>query len=250
ATASSGWTTAFAVALGLSLLGQLGLPGQMAWALGGALTGSVLVLLLARAGEGEASPLRLVLAGIALTATCHGLMAFLLLSRQDSLDQFRFWVMGSLARLTPSLLWTGLPVLAAGALACLPLRRPLAALTLGDDQARGLGLNPERIRLLAVLAAGVLAGASVALVGPVAFLGLVAPYFARALGGIAVGVQLVFSAVFGALLLLAADIAARVLVAPFEAPASAVLAVVGAPLVIWMVRSDALLSLTRTGAEG
>ncbi|WP_255991431.1 FecCD family ABC transporter permease [Chitinolyticbacter albus] len=240
---------AFAVALGFTLLGTLSLAGQMAWALAGALVGAALVLLLARAGETESSPLRLILAGIALTATCHGLMAWLLMSRQESLDQFRFWSMGSLARLTPELLWAGMPLLVAGFAGCMLLLRPLSMLTLGDEQARGLGARPDRIRMLAMVCVALLAGAAVALVGPIAFLGLVAPYFARGLGAIAVPSQLASSALFGAALLLAADIAARLIVSPFEAPASAVIALLGAPLVIVMVRRDALLSLTRTGAE-
>ncbi|QPF76500.1 iron ABC transporter permease [Roseateles sp. DAIF2] len=233
-----------AIAAGLVLQGSLGALGLLGWALLGALAGSALVLLLARAGDARMSPLRLVLAGLAVAASARGFMAFLLLSSQQGLDQFRFWVLGSLARVTPELLGPGLAPLLAGLLLALLLARPLGLLALGDELAASLGGRPGLLRWAAVLAVALMAGGAVALVGPIAFLGFVAPYLARGLGGgHELGRQLRRAMLIGAALLIAADLLARLIVQPFEAPVSAVVALLGAPVLVWMVRREPTLGL-------
>lgn len=234
-----------AIALGLTVQGALGQAGLLLWALGGALAGTLAVLALAHARRRPLSPLRLVLAGLALAATARGAMAFLLMLDQQGLDQFRFWVLASLARVTPAQLPTGLLPLGLGALLALGASRRFGLLLLDDELAAGLGANARRLRLLAVIAVGLLAGGAVALVGPVAFLGFVAPYLARGLGWLEPGAQLRASAVVGALCLLAADLLGRWLTAPFEAPLSALMALLGAPLLVWAVRRDGSLGLHR-----
>jgi len=88
-------------------------------------------------------------------------------------------------------------------------------------------------------------GSAVALTGPIAFLGLIAPYFARAMGAVSIPQQLLCSGYFGMLLLLAADILARTLVQPFEAPVSILLTLLGAPILIWMVRQNNLQNIVQ-----
>ncbi|MCQ8120010.1 iron chelate uptake ABC transporter family permease subunit, partial [Methylomonas rosea] len=107
--------------------------------------------------------------------------------------------------------------------------------------------TPVRVGTVAVVA--LLTGASVALAGPIPFLGLIAPYCARVLAGAALASQLAYSIPLGAALMLSADLTARLLLAPFEAPVSAVLAVIGAPLLIWIVHRDATLALMPVGSE-
>jgi iron complex transport system permease protein len=232
-----------AIAIGLTLHGTLDPGGLLASALLGALAGSALVLLLARAGDARIAPLRLVLAGMAVAASARGFMALLLLSSQQSLDQFRFWALGSLARVTPELLRSGAAPLVAGMLLSLLLARPLGMLSLGDDTVASLGGRPGRLRWLAVVAVGLLAGGAVALVGPIAFLGFGAAHLARALGGHLLTEQLRLAMAIGAALLVAADLVARMVARPFEAPVSAVAALIGAPLLIVMVRREAWLGL-------
>jgi len=237
-----------AIAVGLSLQGSLGAPGLLAWALGGALLGTLGVLALARRSRGSRaalSPLRLLLAGLALAATARGLMAFLLLMDQQGLDQFRFWLQASLARVTPQQLGLGMVPLLLGLALGLGAARPLSLLLLDDELAAGLGARPGRLRLLAVLAVGLLAGGAVAWVGPIAFLGFAAPYLARSLGWREPLPQLWASAGLGALCLLGADVLGRWLTAPFEAPLSALMALLGAPLLVLALRRDASLGLRR-----
>ncbi|MEC8850130.1 MAG: iron ABC transporter permease [Pseudomonadota bacterium] len=239
---------ALGVASGIALYGGLTPALQMGCALVGALAGSLFALLLTHTGRGGASPLRLVLAGLAIGATCQSVTAWLSLASSANLDQFRFWLLGSLAHPHAGLLGPGFALIGMGLLLAVALLRPLAALTLGDALASSLGHRPQVIRITAVVAVALLAGSAVALAGPIAFLGLIAPYAARAIAGVAVSTQLAYAMPLGAALLLAADLAARLIVAPFEAPVSALLALLGAPLLIVMVRRNATLALVHGAA--
>ncbi|MFC9977656.1 iron chelate uptake ABC transporter family permease subunit [Spirillospora sp. NPDC127200] len=234
---------ALGVVVGISYFGIGSGFGYIPWALGGALVASLLVLLLAGAGRTGASPLRLVLAGAALTFTFGGVINFIVLGSGKTYDDYRFWVLGSLAGVTAKTLLGVLPVLAVGALMALPAVRPLSALALGDDAARALGHRPSVTRVLVAVAVTLLAAGSVALAGPLTFLGLVAGYAARRLAGPRTGVQLAAAALVGAAVLLAADVLARVVIKPFETSVALVLALIGGPLLILMVRSRNVLLL-------
>lgn len=234
---------ALGVVVGISYFGVGSGFGYIPWALGGALAASLLVLLLAGAGRAGASPLRLVLAGAAMTFTVTGLINFIVLGSGKTYDEYRFWVLGSLSGVTSRSLTGVLPVLALGALAALPAIRPLSALALGDDAARALGHRPAATRVVVAVAVTLLAAGSVALAGPLTFLGLVAGYVARRLMGPRTGAQLAASALVGAAVLLTADLAARVVIKPYETSVALVLALIGGPLLILMVRSKNVLLL-------
>lgn len=233
-----------AVVIGISFAGASAGVVYLAWAFAGALIGTACVLALANAPRGTVTPLRLVLAGVALGATFHGLTAFILLGHQMGLDQFRFWVLGSLSGITLLQVMQILPAVLASLVLALLLARPLSALLLSDGMARALGHSPGRIRLGVTVTVALASGAAVALAGPIGFLGLLAPHAARAMAGPRLGLQLLLSALVGMALLLAADIVARIVIRPFEAPASVIVALAGAPLLIWIVRSNRLQGLT------
>ncbi|MFC0041682.1 iron chelate uptake ABC transporter family permease subunit [Actinomadura rayongensis] len=234
---------ALGVVTGLTFFGAGSGAGYLPWALGGALAASALVLLVAGAGRTGASPLRLVLAGAAITTSASGAINLIVLGTGRTYDEYRFWVLGSLAGVTAHALLGVLPVLAAGAVLAVPAVRPLAALALGDDTARALGHRPGATRVLVAVAVTLLAAGSVALAGPLTFLGLVAGYAARRLAGPRTGVQLAAAALTGAAVLPAADLAARVVIKPYETSVALVLAVLGAPLLILLVRSRNVLLL-------
>jgi iron complex transport system permease protein len=238
---------ALGVVVGIAWAGVENGPGYLLWAGLGALLGNACVLAVAQVGHHAAAPLRLVLAGVALGATFIGISSAILLSQPAGYDQYRFWVLGSLAGITPGMtLWTA-PVVLAGLCSALLLARPLSALLLGDDIARSLGHRPLPLRLGVALSVTLLTGSAVALAGPIGFLGLLAPYLSRFLAralmpssrhaGLAT--QLLIAAWLGAGLLLAADLAARLAVQPFETPISVMTALAGAPLLIWLARSKA-----------
>lgn len=232
-----------AVVAGMTFFGAQTAGAHLAWAFTGAMAGSIAVLLVASINHSGAAPLRLVLAGVALGSTFQGLTAGLLLAHQSSYDEYRFWIMGSLASVSLDQLWITLPAVLAGLVLALLIARPLSALSLGDDTARALGHRPAPIRIATALAVTLLTASAVALAGPIALLGLLAPHVARATGPLHLPSQLLLSGLAGAAILLAADVAARVVVRPFETPASVLVALVGAPLLVGLVRGGRLFSL-------
>jgi len=233
---------ALAVVAGIALLSLDGGTAQLVLALGGALAASTLVLVIA-AFKGGTSPLRLVLAGAALSATFRGATAYLLTRDSAGYDRYRFWVLGSLSGVTTRMVVQVLPIVVLAAVIAAALVRPMSALSLGDDVAAGLGHRPGRVRVAAAVAVTLLTGASVALAGPVAFLGLLAPYLARAVVGPRTGALLWLSTMGGGLVMILADLGSRLIVRPYEAPVSILLAVVGGPVLIWLVRSNRTMTL-------
>jgi iron complex transport system permease protein len=193
-------------------------------------------------GTGD-DPVRLVLAGAALSSLLHAATSVVLLLDQRTSDEVRFWTVGSVAGRDLGTLGQVGPVLAAGVLLALLATRPLSALALGDDVARGLGHRPGRARGLAMAAVALLVGGAVAAAGPVAFVGLVVPFLARALVGPDLRRVLAVSVLLGPAVVLVADVASRLLVRPYEMPLGVVTALVGAPVLVAVVRSTRLPSL-------
>ncbi|MFI5643558.1 Fe(3+)-hydroxamate ABC transporter permease FhuB [Kitasatospora sp. NPDC051705] len=234
------------VVLGIAALGVQTSYGYLACAFGGAVLASTLVLLIAGA-RGGGSPMRLVLGGSAVGATFGGLTGVLIVNSPETYDRYRVWVLGSLAGVEG---WATLrqlaPVLAAGFLLALLATRPLTALALGDDLARGLGHRPGATRATVAIAVTLLTASAVALAGPISFLGLLAGFLARAVAGPRVGRLTLFAALFGAAALTGADVLARVVARPFEAPVSVIVALVGAPALIAIVRSRRTAALDLT----
>jgi len=166
---------------------------------------------------------------VAITST-------LVLLDAQTLDEYRFWLVGALAGKGMPTLTTVAPVLVAGLAIAGLTARGLDALALGDDVARGLGLRVRRARAAAGLAVVVLTGTAVAATGPIAFVGLVVPHAARALTGSRHGWLLAYTAVLGAALLVAADVVGRVVAPPNELQVGVITALVGAPLVLALLR--------------
>ncbi|MEU8545801.1 Fe(3+)-hydroxamate ABC transporter permease FhuB [Streptomyces roseoverticillatus] len=234
------------VVVGIAFLGAHSGYGYLLWAFGGAVLASALVLLIANR-RGGGSPMRLVLAGSALGATFGGITSVLIVNSAETYDRFRFWVLGSLAGVEGFTKLTSLaPVLAAGFVVALLIARPLSALALGDDLAKGLGHRPGVIRVVVAVAVTLLTAASVALVGPISFLGLLAGFLARAVTGPRLTAQLVLAGLIGAGVLTGSDVLARVVSRPFEAPVSVIIALFGAPVLIGIVRSRRMASMGMT----
>jgi len=219
-------------------------PAAYVWfALAGGLAVAVLVYALAASGRDGATPVKLALAGAVVASLLAALTSAVLVLDAETLDRFRFWVVGSVAGRDLGVLSAALPLLLAGGLVALLAGRWLNALALGDDLARGLGQRVAAVRGTLALGAVALAAAAVALAGPIAFVGLVGPHAARALVGPDYRWIVPYSALAGALLLLVADVLGRVVARPGEVEVGILCAAVGAPWFIALVRRRRLAEL-------
>jgi iron complex transport system permease protein len=225
---------AFAVVCSVFLLGASSLTTYALFAfLGGAIAAVVVYSL---GTLGGMSPMKLVVAGAALATLLSSLKTAVLILNQQTLEEIRFWLAGSVAGRDLSLLLQVLPYVGVGLLLAFALGRQITALTLGDDVATGLGLRTSWLKVLCVVAVVLLAGSAVAIAGPIGFVGLVIPHVARFFVGVDYRWVLPYSALLGAMLLVSADIAARLVLRPQELPVGIMTALVGAPFFIYLAR--------------
>jgi iron complex transport system permease protein len=231
------------VVLGISVLGLVSLTAYVWLAFAGAAVATALVYTVASLGREGATPVKLALAGAAITAAFGSITTGVLMTDATTLDAFRFWQVGSLAGRGSDVLLGVMPFLAAGIALALVTGRLLDAMALGDDIARGLGQRVMLSRGLAALTWIILAGGATAAAGPIAFVGLTVPHAARAITGPSYRWILPYSAVLAPTLLLAADMLGRVLAPPGELQVGIVTAALGAPLFILLVRRRRLAEL-------
>ena len=232
-----------AVVLAIFVLG-VGTPSGYVWfAFGGALLGSVAVFAIGSSGRGGATPVSLALAGAAISALLYALVRAVLVTDSSTLDSYRFWVVGSLAGRDSSVGWQVLPFIAVGLVLAMANSPALNLLGLGEDVARGLGQNVLLARVVGITGITLLTGAATAACGPIGFVGLVVPHVARAVTGPDHRWLVPYSALMGVVLLLAADVVGRVVVRPGELQVGIVLALVGAPFFIALVRRRTLAAL-------
>jgi iron complex transport system permease protein len=235
--------SACAVVFAIYLLGVSTPLGYVWFALGGALVASVAVFVLGSSGRSAGTPVTLALAGAAVTAFLTSLTSAVILIDVDTLDAFRFWRVGSVAGRDLSLLTTLAPFLVAGTVLAALNASALNTLALGEDLARGLGLNIALTRIVGVSAVTLLTGAAVSLCGPIMFVGLVVPHVARAITGPDHRWLFPYSALAGAVLMTLADVVGRVVVRPGELQVGIVVALVGAPFFVLLVRRRRLVTL-------
>lgn len=227
---------ALAVVIAVFLLGTSGLSVYAGFALLGAAATAITVYFLGSLGRGGLTPLNLTIAGAALTALLSSITTGILILSQRTLDDIRFWLAGSVAGRDFALLKQVLPYTVVGLVVALALGRQITTITLGEDVARGLGQRTAWVKVTAGVSVVLLAGSAVAAAGPIGFIGLVVPHIVRFLVGVDYRWILPYSAVFGAILLLVADIAARLLIKPQELPVGVMTAVIGAPFFIYLAR--------------
>ncbi len=230
-----------AVVSAISFFGVTSLTGYVWFAFAGAAVVSVAVYVLG--GTRSATPVRLALAGTALTAVLVGYINAVNLMDTAALDKMRFWTVGSLATATMPTVDRIAPFLTVGGVLALLIARPLNAIALGDDQARALGARLTRTRVLAMVAVTLLCGGATAACGPIVYVGLMVPHVVRAVTGPDMRWILPYSAVLSPVLLLGADILGRIVARPGELQVGIVTAVVGGPVFIHLVRRRRMAQL-------
>ncbi|MEV5989023.1 iron chelate uptake ABC transporter family permease subunit [Streptomyces sp. NPDC052051] len=223
-----------AVVTAITFFGVTSLSGYVWFAfLGAALVGALVWLL---GGSRGATPVRLALAGMAISAALYGYLQAVMIMDGAALGRMRFWTVGSLTSATDSTIRQVLPFFVVGTGLALALARPLNAMAMGDDTARALGAHLNRTRALSMAAATVLCGAATAACGPIVFVGLMVPHVVRSFTGPDLRWILPYAAVLSPVLLLGADIIGRVVARPAEVQVGIVTAVIGGPVFLFLVR--------------
>ncbi|NYF09201.1 iron complex transport system permease protein [Leifsonia sp. AK011] len=234
---------ALAVVIGIAGFGLSEPYGMVGLAIAGAALAAVGVYTVGSLGRGGATPLKLTLAGAAVSAALSSLVSAILLPRVDVLTLYQFWQIGGVGGADWGRIGAVTPILVVGVVLCFLSARGMNMLALGDDLASGLGERVLRTRLLAAIGAIVLCGAATAIAGPIGFVGLVVPHVCRLLVGTDFRWLLPFSAVLGAALLVAADVLGRVVARPEEIQVGIITAIIGAPFFIWIVRRQRVREL-------
>ncbi|MET9385100.1 iron chelate uptake ABC transporter family permease subunit [Streptomyces sp. NPDC002928] len=223
-----------AVVTAITYFGVTSLSGYVWFAFFGAAAVGALVWFLG--GSRGATPVRLALAGTAISAALYGYVQAVMIMDDAALGRMRFWTVGSLSSATDSTITQVLPFIAAGTVLALALARPLNAMSMGDDTAKALGAHLNRTRALSMLAATVLCGAATAACGPIVFVGLMVPHIVRSFTGPDMRWIMPYATVLSPVLLLGADVVGRVVVRPSELQVGIVTALIGGPVFIFLVR--------------
>lgn len=226
-------------ALGAVIAIQTGFAASYALALplaglAGAVVGVAVMLYLAGASRGS---LTLILAGVAVSAFAAAAMSLTLSLSPNpyAMAEITFWMMGSLADRSWLHVWLAAPVMAAGAVALIGTGRGLDALTLGEDSAASLGIDLGVLRLRVVLGVAAMVGAATSVAGAIGFVGLVVPHLLRKSVGARPGRLIAACALGGAAMVLATDIAVRVLLPGRDLKLGVVMALIGAPVFLQMI---------------
>ncbi|NDL56861.1 FecCD family ABC transporter permease [Phytoactinopolyspora mesophila] len=227
---------ALAIIMAISFLG-LSAPTSYVWfGLAGAAVAAMIVYGLGSGGRGTMTPVKVTLAGAVLAALLSSFTSAILLLDERSLDQFRFWMVGSIAGRDMSVVSAVAPFMLTGLILALAVAPAVNVLVLGDDVARSLGQRVVLIRVVVAAAVVLLAGSAVAAAGPIAFMGLAVPHIVRLVAGPDYRWILVYSLLYAPVLLLGADILGRYLISPNELEVGVATALVGAPLFVALAR--------------
>lgn len=232
-----------AVVVAIAWFGLVDPFGYVWFAFAGAAGAAIAVYLLGTAHRSGSPPARMALAGAAISVALAAATDILLLSNESLFQQFRYWAVGSLQGRGLDMAWLILPFVIGGVVLCWVIIRPLNALAMGDELARGLGMRPSLVRGAAAVGVVVLAGAATAAAGPIAFVGLAAPHIVRLVVGSDHRLLLPGVLFVAPTFLLVADVLGRWVVAPAELQTGIAAAILGGPIFVALVRSRRLATL-------
>lgn len=225
----------FAISLCFAMLPGISYGGLILFALLGAALGSILIGAIALSHRGGNSPMRLILAGAAISALLAALSQGIALIFNVGVDVL-FWTVGGVANVTWSQVYLLAPVIFIALVAAILVSPSVSILSMGEDVAKGLGINTARTQIWCMIIVLVLAGISVSVVGTVSFVGLIIPHLSRFIVGVNYKKIIPTSAVLGALLLVLADLGARTINPPFEVPLGVLTSLIGVPFFLYLSR--------------
>lgn len=224
------------VVLGVTIFSISSLQSFTWLAFFGATIAAMTVYLIGSAGREGLTPMKLTLAGAAMAALFSSFTQGLLVIDETALDQVLYWLAGSVQGRKLEVLVSVLPYLVIAWLGSLLIGKQMNILAMGEDVAKGLGMKTGLTKLMAALLIVLLSGGSVAIAGPIGFIGIVIPHIARAFVGNDYRWVIPYCAIFGGILLLLADIAARYIIMPQEVPVGVMTAMIGTPFFIYIAR--------------
>jgi iron complex transport system permease protein len=204
--------------------------------LGGAIAWGI-VMLLGAAWRGGNEHGRLVLAGVAVSALCAALMKAMIILHEDQASAVLTWLAGSVAGASWHQWQSFWPLASVSLLGAFFMSPTLNLLNLGDDNARSLGVKLGWARVICSLIVLILVGSALSIAGAIAFIGLLVPHMSKALVGQDNRKILPLTAIMGAVLVVMADALSRAIIYPMETPVGAIVALIGAPFFIYMVRT-------------
>nr|WP_233269562.1 iron ABC transporter permease [Alteribacillus sp. YIM 98480] len=202
----------------------------------GAAVAAFIVYFLGSLGRNGLTPIKIVLAGAAISALFQSYTQAMLVLNETGLQDVLFWLAGSISGRTLDMLVPVLPFIGIAMMVAMFMGKAINLMTTGDDIAKGMGQNVVLVKGLMGILVVLLAGSSVAVVGSVGFIGLVIPHIARFFAGNDYRWVIPFSALLGAVLLIAADVLARILIMPQEVPLGVMTALVGGPFFVYLAR--------------
>lgn len=224
-----------AVAVCFAFFPGLSYQALILWSFCGAAVAAALVYGISALSRGGVTPLRLVLAGAAVSALFTSLSEGIAIHFQLS-QELAFWFAGGVAGVKWSQLKWLAPWLVSAFVMAFFLARSITLLSLGDEVATGLGQKTTRVKLAGAAVVLALAGGAVSAVGPVGFVGLIVPHLARFVVGVDYRHVIPCSAVLGGLLMIWADIGARMINPPYETPIGVLFALIGVPFFLYVAR--------------
>src|SRR3954451_11097124 len=226
----------FAVVIGVTLF-SMGNLQALAWIafLGAAFT-AIGVYAIGSVGREGLTPIKLTLAGAAMAAMFSSFTQGFLVINEAALEQVLFWLAGSVQGRKLEILTSVLPYLIIGWIGAMLISSKMNVLSMGEDVAKGLGLRTGSLKIGVAIVIILLSGSSVAIAGPIGFIGIIIPHVTRAIVGIDHRWVIPFSGLLGGILLLAADILARYVIMPQEVPVGVMTAIIGTPFFIYIAR--------------
>ncbi|CAH2714431.1 putative siderophore transport system permease protein YfiZ [Neobacillus rhizosphaerae] len=226
----------FAVVAAITLFSVNDLQAFNGLAFLGAAVAAISVYAIGSFGREGLTPMKLTLAGAAMAAMFSSFTQGLLVVNEAALEQVLFWLAGSVQGRKLETLQNVLPYIGIGWIGSILIAGKMNILSMGEDVAKGLGLNTGLVKITVGVLVILLAGGSVAVAGPIGFVGIVVPHITRSIIGIDHRWVIPLSGVLGAILLLAADIGARYILMPSEVPVGVMTAIIGTPFFIYIAR--------------
>lgn len=226
----------FAVVAALTLFHVSNLQSFSGLAFLGAAVAAISVYVIGSVGREGLTPMKLTLAGAAMAAMFSSFTQGLLVINEAALEQVLFWLAGSVQGRKLETLLSVLPYLGLGWILALLIAGKMNILSMGEDVAKGLGLKTGLVKITIGVIVILLAGGSVAVAGPIGFIGIVIPHITRSIIGIDHRWVIPLAGFLGAILLLAADIGARYILMPSEVPVGVMTAIIGTPFFIYIAR--------------